>query len=914
MTIPNITYALFYFFPAGCSDGKCVIWDFQTRGIAKELKDKDCVAAVTSVCWSKSGHHILVSAADNSLTLWNVAKGEKAFQTTLQQTSLQAHLHPNSGSSPPSLCLVSPFSSAPFILDFRTNITTVLPTSFPDSGTRHSNGNAHYTPTAACFNKSGDLVYLGNSAGEILIIDHQNNRVCGIFTISGGAVIKNIVFSRNGKYLLTNSSDRTIRIYENLLPLKDSLKTLDNDVSEIKKRKGVGLKRLSIFREFQDSVTKVHWKAPCFSGDSKWVVGGSASNGEHKIYIWDRAGNYVNTLEGPTEALVDLAWHPVRPILVSVSLTGLAYIWVKDDTEEWSAFAPDFRELAENEEYVEQEDEFDLMPGTEKVKESSINEDDEVDIITVEKDSAFSDSDISQEELRYLPAHPSPDVPEKLTESDIAGSPLSHNSNEEEIERPQESNKPGSSRSHDSSETESEKLPEIRNYGSPHSHNSSEDGIEKLPESNNSGSPLLQDSSEDEVVCNNSGSPFVHDWSDNEMVMPLRSFKFQSPHVNISSEIEVVENPVAENTGGTHSKKRRKRSKKLSDLHDFKDASDYSGMEIVSSEIVSALDVDQSMTEFKKAISPNQGKLRSKVWKHFKKHIKPNGGAVAICNYCNRSFSGGVTAGTSHLRNHVERKHAQFVFPEVHNHTDSVSTLNGDSASTDWDHYKKYTKPNNDIVGVCDFCSKNIVVRDDGETYKLKNHIKRKHMKLIKSIASSQTKIVSTPKLDESMTEIEESSPPSQGKNKVMDWDHFEKVENSNKKIVAVCKHCSKNLVLGDDESTKLRNHLNRKHAELISSIDCVKTEDVSIPDVDEPVTEIDEPMALTVVEEVTPPSQKKRSMVWNHFEKVKKPDNKIVAVCNYCSATFLAGAAGTSNLRNHLKRKHEELIVTTAS
>lgn len=368
MTIPNITHALFYFFPAGCSDGNCVIWDFQTRGIAKELKDKDCVAAVTSVCWSKSGHHILVSAADNSLTLWNVAKGEKAFQTTLQQTSLQAHLHPNSGSSPPSLCLVSPFSSAPFILDFRTNITTVLPTSFPDSGTNHSNGNAHYTPTPACFNKSGDLVYLGNSAGEILIIDHQHNRVCGIFTISGGAVIKNIVFSRNGKYLLTNSSDRTIRIYENLLPVKDLLKTLDNDVSEIKKLKGVGLKRLSIFREFHDSVTKVHWKAPCFSGNSEWVVGGSASNGEHKIYIWDRRGNLANMLEGPTEALVDLAWHPVRPILVSVSLTGLAYIWVKDDTEEWSAFAPDFRELDQNEEYVEQEDEFDLMPGIEKVK------------------------------------------------------------------------------------------------------------------------------------------------------------------------------------------------------------------------------------------------------------------------------------------------------------------------------------------------------------------------------------------------------------------------------------------------------------------------------------------------------------------------------------------------------------------
>ncbi|XP_076883762.1 protein RBL-like [Bidens hawaiensis] len=172
-----------------------------------------------------------------------------------------------------------------------------------------------------------------------------------------------------------------------------------------------------VVREFQDLITKVHWKAPCFSGDSEWVVGGSASKGEHKIYIWGRDGLLVKLLEGPKEALVDLAWHPTQPIVVSVSLMGLVYIWVKDYTENWSAFAPDFKELDENEEYVEQEDEFDLIPDLEKGKGSCVDEDDEVDIVTVEKNSTFSDSDISQEELCYLPAYPFPDVPEKLLEA-----------------------------------------------------------------------------------------------------------------------------------------------------------------------------------------------------------------------------------------------------------------------------------------------------------------------------------------------------------------------------------------------------------------------------------------------------------------------------------------------------------------
>lgn len=69
-----------------------------------------------------------------------------------------------------------------------------------------------------------------------------------------------------------------------------------------------------------------------------------------------------------------------------------------------------------------------------QVKESDINEDDEVDIVTVDKD-AFSDSDMSQEELRFLPAIPCPDVPEqqdkcvgsssKLMDANHSGSPLS---------------------------------------------------------------------------------------------------------------------------------------------------------------------------------------------------------------------------------------------------------------------------------------------------------------------------------------------------------------------------------------------------------------------------------------------------------------------------------------------------------
>ncbi|KAG6391891.1 hypothetical protein SASPL_149655 [Salvia splendens] len=95
-----------------------------------------------------------------------------------------------------------------------------------------------------------------------------------------------------------------------------------------------------------------------------------------------------------------------------VSLTGLVYIWAKDYTENWSAFAPYFKELEETEEYVEREDEIDLVPETEKVKDLGMNEDEDIDIMNTEGDSAFSDSDMSQGEIRFLPPDPWPDVPE----------------------------------------------------------------------------------------------------------------------------------------------------------------------------------------------------------------------------------------------------------------------------------------------------------------------------------------------------------------------------------------------------------------------------------------------------------------------------------------------------------------------
>ncbi|KAM0859487.1 hypothetical protein ACQ4PT_047160 [Festuca glaucescens] len=435
---------------AGCANGSCIIWDFETRGLAREFRDKDCTAPITSVSWSKYGHRLLASATDRSLTLWNVVTGEKIARITLQQTPLHACLHP--GSSIPSVCLACPLSSAPVLVDLNTGSSIVLPVSasdnsvpVPNSRNKFSDGSPPFTPTAATFDKHGDLIYVGNSKGEILIVDSKGIQVLAVIPIPGGTVVKDIVFSRDGQYLLTNSNDRVIRVYENILPIKGSGREIEkiitnnnNDYeSHYEKLKANGARCLVFSCEVSDAIAKVQWKAPSFSGDAEWIVGASASKGEHRLHIWDRAGRLIKILEGPKEALIDLAWHPFDPTIASVSVAGLTYIWAKEHVENWSAFAPDFIELEENEEYVEREDEFDINAYTEKAAEKMIDEDAYIDVETCEKNSSFSGfEEDSADEIIYLPAIPSPDVPDeqpdkcllsssKLEDSNHSGSPSS---------------------------------------------------------------------------------------------------------------------------------------------------------------------------------------------------------------------------------------------------------------------------------------------------------------------------------------------------------------------------------------------------------------------------------------------------------------------------------------------------------
>lgn len=234
--------------------------------------------------------------------------------------------------------------------------------------------------TTALFHPSGAYIVAATTRGEILVFSFHDSptpsgtptcRLVARANVSGSSAIREMAFDRSGRSIVVNSNDRSIRVVAIDVP-PPSASSSSTEIS------------ISTVHRFQDLVNRTPWNGIGFSGDGEYVYAGAAHQAAHNLYIWDRGSGILDKiLEGPREPLVDADWHPVRPLILSVNVSGSLNVWFTPNAENWSAYAPGFEELEENVEYEEGEEEFDLEDEDEAMRRELDEEEGEVDVLTV---------------------------------------------------------------------------------------------------------------------------------------------------------------------------------------------------------------------------------------------------------------------------------------------------------------------------------------------------------------------------------------------------------------------------------------------------------------------------------------------------------------------------------------------------
>ncbi|EXJ87346.1 hypothetical protein A1O3_04305 [Capronia epimyces CBS 606.96] len=387
---------------AGRVDGKVVIWDMETFGVAMKLHGH--WKQIQSLSWSRDGRYLLSASQDCRACLWDLQTQQRIRTVKFEAPIYTAELHPYNR----NLFVASLFEDRPYLVDITAPeaIKRILPTTpLSDSIPRSENKQA---TTSAIFSVLGNHIITGTSKGYINILETESRKIIHSTKISTG-LISLLRLTSNGRQLLANSTDRIIRIInlpDLALIAPSTVLTFEQPSSSTNAAAAAapsGAEEdnqldpatlaenivLTTEHKFQDLVNRLRWNHCAFSHSSTTGIADyvTASTYMKKdIYIWElRTNSLLRILENREEPAI-IEWHPSRPLLACTSIeTGSIQIWGIEPQQKWSALAPDFTELTENVEYIEREDEFDTYPQEEHQKRRLDREDEIVDVLTVER-------------------------------------------------------------------------------------------------------------------------------------------------------------------------------------------------------------------------------------------------------------------------------------------------------------------------------------------------------------------------------------------------------------------------------------------------------------------------------------------------------------------------------------------------
>ncbi|KAF7331669.1 WD-REPEATS-REGION domain-containing protein [Mycena kentingensis (nom. inval.)] len=338
----------------GRLDGSAAIWDLDTRASIRVLDGH--VQAVSSIDWSRHSRFVLTTSKDWNVVVWDLANtcipAQRHSTIRFDAPVMSALFHPRNS----RIILVLLTNGEAYLVDERKGHRSrvELGESFEETdddmnGSGPSN-RVRSGITIARFDPSGKHVYVGTSAGHILVFNTRKKLMVARYKITGAGSIKGLEFTKNGKNLVSNSADRTLRQF--------TVPTLPVPAAETQ----VDEQEIEPTHRFNDPINKTAWHAMSYSPDGEWLAG-----------------------DGGREPLLHLHWHPSKSAIASTTNQGNILLWHRPHPERWGAFAGGFEELDENMEYEEREDEFDIEREDEAdmIRRKMREEDEVVDVDTV---------------------------------------------------------------------------------------------------------------------------------------------------------------------------------------------------------------------------------------------------------------------------------------------------------------------------------------------------------------------------------------------------------------------------------------------------------------------------------------------------------------------------------------------------
>ena len=351
---------------AGTQKGSLLIFDFETRGLERNCGCLHPDQAVTSVSFTGDGSRVLTatgfaheSKAPNAV-LYDLAEAKVAVEVVLPSPPTFARVHPNGAEflacfhqGPP---VIYSISSAPSSRQVQASVC--LP--------KDKEGSSHPPawPVTANYLGDGDRVALGNASGEVEIV--RNDLAFSVAMrrtapIADSGAIKAIVENQARTLIALNIAGRSQQGFVRILQLVGGEGEGDRGAECAS----------NVVGDFHDPAcfakgSSLGWVA--FSWDNGHLLATSGAESKHHLSVWNLETQKLSCVleSSGLQPVWHAAWRPNRAALVTVNADGNCSVFGKKEKENWSCFAPGFRELEKNEEYVEQEDEFDASPAEQR--------------------------------------------------------------------------------------------------------------------------------------------------------------------------------------------------------------------------------------------------------------------------------------------------------------------------------------------------------------------------------------------------------------------------------------------------------------------------------------------------------------------------------------------------------------------